>query len=166
MPELRIGNAFVPNTAADVVLDYFMVSLGSVKGLRLERPAKDTLVIHHRHVPDWAKILGVVGLLFFLLGAVLFLVKTTETATVVGRNVNGGAEFTATGSTSQQAVKVLYPTLGLAPGTAGMPHPGDSPRSANETESAVDEIRRLAELRDRGVLTNDEFAAAKARLLE
>jgi long-chain acyl-CoA synthetase len=45
-------------------------------------------------------------------------------------------------------------------GTAATPHPGPTP-----SPSVVDEIERLVHLRDVGALTEEEFAAAKARLL-
>lgn len=38
--------------------------------------------------------------------------------------------------------------------------------STGNVKDVVKEIERLAELRDRGVLTEEEFSAAKARLLE
>jgi hypothetical protein len=38
-------------------------------------------------------------------------------------------------------------------------------RTAGSATSTADELHKLAELRDRGVLTDDEFAAQKAKLL-
>ena len=60
-------------------------------------------------------ILGIIGLVFFLLGLLFFLVKTTETATVIGRDVEGGARFTATGSSSSEVSEVLRLRLTPSP---------------------------------------------------
>jgi hypothetical protein len=38
--------------------------------------------------------------------------------------------------------------------------------SAGEAPSVADELEKLASLRDRGILTDEEFTAAKTRLLE
>jgi hypothetical protein len=49
--------------------------------------------------------------------------------------------------------------------TAAPPAP-DAPRSADSPPDPVDEIRKLAELRDQGILTEQEFAAKKAELID
>ena len=45
------------------------------------------------------------------------------------------------------------------------PAPAPAPAPAADDDSMTDELARLAKLRDQGVLTDDEFAAAKAKLL-
>jgi hypothetical protein len=42
----------------------------------------------------------------------------------------------------------------------------DAPLEADSPPDPLDEIRRLAELRDRGILTEQEFAAKKAELID
>jgi len=44
------------------------------------------------------------------------------------------------------------------------PAPAPAP-AADDSDSMTDELARLAKLRDQGVLTGEEFAAAKAMLL-
>ncbi len=122
VPQVSISDAFVPDATVDDVFQDLTTLLATQKGIRLERPAPDTLVIHHRYVPGWAMILGIVGLLFFLLGLLFFLVKTTETATVLGRDVDGGARFTATGSSSDGVNRELGSRL-ISPPT-GIEHAG------------------------------------------
>jgi hypothetical protein len=48
--------------------------------------------------------------------------------------------------------------------TPARPAP-DAPLSADSPPDPLDEIRRLAELRDRGILTDQEFEAKKAELI-
>ena len=49
--------------------------------------------------------------------------------------------------------------------TAARPAP-DAPPPADSPADPLDEIRKLAELRDRGILTEQEFAAKKAELID
>jgi hypothetical protein len=49
----------------------------------------------------------------------------------------------------------------------GVPRPSDDVRSAaHRVTDLVDQLERLASMRERGYLTDDEFAAAKAQLLD
>ena len=41
----------------------------------------------------------------------------------------------------------------------------DAPPTASLSPDAVEQLKKLAELRDQGILTEEEFAAQKARIL-
>jgi hypothetical protein len=43
--------------------------------------------------------------------------------------------------------------------------PASSPVQQNPMDGVVEQLRQIAELRDRGVITSDEFEASKAKLL-
>jgi Short C-terminal domain len=43
--------------------------------------------------------------------------------------------------------------------------PAPAPAPANGGEDPLEKLRQLAELRDQGILTEEEFSAQKARLL-
>jgi len=59
------------------------------------------------------------------------------------------------------------PTEISAPGAAESLAPEPAlPPPAPEPRSVADELKKLAELRDAGILTEEEFAAQKARLLQ
>lgn len=45
------------------------------------------------------------------------------------------------------------------------PPPAPTPAPADPTESRVDQLRTLADLKAQGVLSDEEFAAEKARIL-
>ena len=160
------------------------IKLATLKGVRVERPGRNTLVIHWRHVPAWAMILGIVGLLFFVVGLIFFFVKSTDTVTVLGRDAEAGSRFTATGLTSPQAPMTLYGTFGYD--RYGKPRPSQSipasrrwkktrevgsgskaerPAKTSPQASLPETIAELASLRDRGILSDEEFQAAKTRLL-
>jgi hypothetical protein len=42
----------------------------------------NNIVITRRYIPTWAIVVGIIGLLFFLLGVFAFLIKETEVLTV------------------------------------------------------------------------------------
>lgn len=48
---------------------------------------------------------------------------------------------------------------------AAAPAPAPAPAAGGITDDVVAQLRELAQLRDDGILTEDEFAAQKARLL-
>jgi hypothetical protein len=45
------------------------------------------------------------------------------------------------------------------------PPPAAAPQAAAPTESTIDQLKELAELKQQGILTEDEFADQKARIL-
>ena len=62
----------------------------------------------------------------------------------------------------------VNPAYGAVPGVAGAPAPPPTPApapSAAPVPDLADQLRKLADLRDQGILTDDEFAVQKARLL-
>ena len=62
-------------------------------------------------------------------------------------------------------VDPLLRLLGFGETTGGALPPPSSPAVATPQVDLAAQIAQLASLRDSGVLTNNEFAAAKARLL-
>jgi Short C-terminal domain len=48
---------------------------------------------------------------------------------------------------------------------AAPPPPEPAPPPASEGPDVIDQLKRFAELRDQGILTEEEFAAQKAKLL-
>jgi hypothetical protein len=174
--DINISEARVPRTTVALTFDYVTAQVATQKGNRVERPSEGTLIIHNRYTPGWAVILGIVGLLFFLLGLLFFLVKSIETATVLGRDEAGGAVFTATGRSSWQVNWILHrafdlPTTDMVPKRVSRePRPevsGDEAMlvAAASATSMTEQLRQLADLHSDGVLTEEEFQAAKARIL-
>jgi hypothetical protein len=51
------------------------------------------------------------------------------------------------------------------PTQAPPPPPAPMPAPVSETDQALEELRKLGELKAQGVLTDDEFATMKARIL-
>lgn len=84
-----------------------MALLATKKGVRLERPGPDMLTIHYRHAA-W----------------------NNDTTTVLGRNVEGGAKFTATGASSQWVKNRLNRALGIPGYGPPIPPPQSGPVGA------------------------------------
>ncbi|MDQ6817689.1 MAG: SHOCT domain-containing protein [Actinomycetota bacterium] len=83
-----------------------------------------------------------------------------------------GAILGATaGSTGAQVLGGTSPSVlgGTSPSVLGGPSPSAQPVASSagtpSTGQALDEIGKLAELRDKGVLTDEEFAREKSKLL-
>jgi hypothetical protein len=101
MADLMIpANWFVAGTTVDGMYRNLVAQLGTQWKLRVERPTPDTLVIRHQTAPGW------------------WWVKSAQTATIQGIDVEGGARFTATGRTSQAALVVIRRAFGV-PDDAG-----------------------------------------------
>ena len=67
----------------------------------------------------------------------------------------------------RQSQYVHHMTPGMAPGMGyGAPQPpAPAPAAAPAAPDLVEQLRKLGELRDAGILTEEEFAAQKAKLL-
>jgi len=92
-------NWFVAGTTVDGVYRNLEAQLATIFRHRVERPTPDTLVIRHQNAPGW------------------WWVKSGQTATIRGIDVEGGARFTAAGRTSEAAVAVIHRALGVPDGT-------------------------------------------------
>lgn len=62
--------------------------------------AGNTIVITRRYTPTWAIIVGIVGLLFFLIGVLAFFAKDTETLAISFAPSGDGAWVTISGVAS------------------------------------------------------------------
>jgi len=67
--------------------------------------------------------------------------------------------------TVERQSQYLHVNPGTAGAAFGAPAPAAPPPAAAPQPDMVDQLRRLGELRDAGILTEEEFAAQKAKLL-
>ncbi|MGH2595792.1 MAG: hypothetical protein ACRDH7_07490 [Actinomycetota bacterium] len=62
----------------------------------------NTIRIEHRYTPGWAILMGIVGLIFFLLGVLFFFVHTTDVLTVTATETpTGGTRISVAGNASR-----------------------------------------------------------------
>jgi hypothetical protein len=65
----------------------------------------------------------------------------------------------------QQYAQPQYAQPQYAQPQYAQPAPAPAPAPATEEDDMFDQLQRLAQLHDRGILTDEEFAAQKARIL-
>jgi hypothetical protein len=91
-----------------------------------------------------------------LIGAAARTAVVSGTATAVSRRVQSRAD---------QRDAERYAAEPPPPPPAAAPAPAPAPAPADPTESRVNQLRTLADLKAQGVLSDEEFAAEKARIL-
>lgn len=94
------------------------------------------------------------------------VVAGTATATagaVRGHQEQKAAQQEAAAEQQQAAVAPAAPAADAAPTTAAAG--STSGTVAGLSDETIDKLKQLGELKDQGVLSDDEFAAAKAKLL-
>ena len=64
------------------VLRYSYRRFGTKEAPPLTAAGPHTLILTRRYTPTWAIVVGIIGILFFLIGLLAFFVKQTETLTV------------------------------------------------------------------------------------
>ncbi len=93
-----------------------------------------------------------------LIGTAARTAVVAGTATAVSGRVASKREAKAQASAQQAQQPVPPPPPPPSPAAA-------APEGDRLTDDAVDQLKKLAELRDAGVLTDEEFAAKKASIL-
>lgn len=104
---ISITDRLLPGRTRGEIVAGVTAAAGTDKGYRVSAPSHSTLMLTWRHRPTWAVIIGVIGLLVFLIGALFFLVKDTDTITLTCSAEDGGVRVSAVGSGSQEMVEFL-----------------------------------------------------------
>lgn len=88
------------------------------------------------------------------------LVGTAARTAVIAGTASAVSGRVAAGQ--QAAAQAAAPVTAAPAPPAADPAP---PAASGLTDDVVDQLKKLAELRDAGILTDDEFAAKKAKIL-
>lgn len=107
-PTININDRFLPGRSGAEIIAGASAAAGVQKGYTTHKASASTLMLTWRHRPTWAIIVGVIGLLVFLLGALFFLVKDTDTITITTIDQDGGTLVNAVGSGSAPMVAFLH----------------------------------------------------------
>jgi len=86
-------------------------------------------------------------------------------AYAVGRSMGRQAEQRQTAESEQDERISNLEQQTAAPPAEQPPAPAPAPAPAAAQPSMLDQLNQLSDLHERGALTDDEFAAAKAKLL-
>ena len=71
-----------------------------------------SIVVIRRYTPGWAIVVGIVGLLFFLLGLLFFLVKNTDSLTIsISPRGESGCTVLASGEAEEWVIRSVQAAL-------------------------------------------------------
>ena len=74
-------------------------------GVSVTTAGPGSIIISRTYIPTWAIVLGILGILFFLIGIIFFFMKETESVTVTLMPLEGGGtEVRATGTASPEVI--------------------------------------------------------------
>jgi hypothetical protein len=114
------GQSFIQtaivNEPPDVVIQQVLNAIAGTPDFQFNAAGPNTLVVTRRYTPTWAVVIGVVGLLLFLIGLLAFLVKVTETLTITASATDEGTRVSVNGVTSAEIVARINAVLGLGGG--------------------------------------------------
>ena len=147
--------------------------VSGIKGYSVERNTDGSITLRHRFIPNWALLVALVGLFAFLLGLLALFVKDTETGTILFSSDENGTRVTASGTVSTDMRHRLSEGLQVmvqrwpARSIPDNDYPDQVSASPNiPTTSQYEQLLRIAELRDRGVLTSEEFEVGKRQIID
>jgi hypothetical protein len=147
-----------------------IAACNGAQGYTVTTAGTGSIVMTRRYTPTWAIFLAVVGLLFFLLGLLFLLVKNYETVTItLSPDSGGGTNVFISGTASDEMQRRLTSVLsGMTSLAATNSSTGAEvpPKSSGvPSVERFEQIAKFAELRDAGTLSEEEFQAEKARIL-
>ena len=104
---ISINDRLLPGKTRAEVVAGVTAAAAVDKGYTVTTPSRSTLVLTWKHRPTWAIIVGIIGLCVFLLGALFFFVKETDTLTITAIDEDGGVRVSAVGSGSPELLGFL-----------------------------------------------------------
>lgn len=172
---------------APVVSQDVVSSVAGANGVTVTTAGPGSIIITRTYIPTWAIVLGILGLLFFLVGIIFFFMKETESLTITLSPLQGGGtEVRATGTASPEVIgrlnavfahgrtepssQATLPTRDLQP----VEFIGAAPVSAVEASPIAQELpgasletrlERVRDLLDQGLISEEDAARQRMRLL-
>lgn len=80
-------------------------------GFTIQSDGQTYLTLTRKYIPQWALIGGVIGILFFLVGLLLWMVRTTEVLQINLKDVAGGTEVQIHGIASPEQAQAIQRSL-------------------------------------------------------
>jgi hypothetical protein len=99
----------------DDVMQQIISATAGAAGYTVNMGGNRTLILTRKYTPQWAIVVAVIGILFFLIGLLALLVKETETLTVTVAPVDGGTRVNITGQGTSELIARLENVAGSLP---------------------------------------------------
>jgi hypothetical protein len=106
-PGTAFNQTFVSIGTVDEVMQTFLSGTSGTNGYAVATAGNNTLIITRRYIPTWAIVVGIIGILFFFIGALAFLIRNTETLTITLVGSPGGTKVTISGIASNEMAERL-----------------------------------------------------------
>jgi hypothetical protein len=106
--------AFV-GESPEAVSQAVIAATSGVQNYTVATAGTGSIVLTRKYTPTWAIVVGVVGLLLFLVGILALLVKSTETVTITITPVDGGSRVSISGVGSAEMLTRLSSALSASP---------------------------------------------------
>jgi Uncharacterised protein family UPF0547 len=91
----------------DRVLQSILTGTAGTRNYSVAQVGSNTIILTRRYIPQWAVVVGVLGILLFLIGLLAFLVRETETLTITVTPTPSGTEIRSSGVASPEMVARL-----------------------------------------------------------
>lgn len=163
----------------DTTMQDLVAAVSGAPGYTVNMGGPGSLLLTRKYTPTWAVVLGIIGLLIFLLGMLFWLVKNTETVTASLRPVTGGTEVRVSGIATPELQARLNAVFGakqalhgdgtppLPPGAPADQSPApklaDQPLSAGQ--SVEERLARLGKMKEDQLIDASEYEEQRRRLL-
>lgn len=166
--------AIVVGLSVEEASAFLQKNLSGINGYSIDRKSDGSITLQRRFLPNWALLLALVGLFAFLLGLLALFVRETETGSILFTPNQDGTRITVSGTVSSdmrqritealQTISQRWPA-NLTAKNVDCGQDGAQTDTRVPTPDQYEQLLRIAELRDKGVLTNEEFDVGKSQIL-
>jgi Uncharacterised protein family UPF0547 len=118
----------------DAVSQALIAAGSGVSGYTLTTAGTGSIVFTRKYTPTWAVVVGVIGLILFLVGLIALLYKNTETLTITLTPVEGGARVVISGVATHELITRISSALSAMPALAATAETVE-PAAASDTKT-------------------------------
>ena len=103
------------------VVQQLAAATAGASGYTVSSAGATTLILTRKYTPTWAIVVAIIGLLFFLVGLLALLVKTTETLTIAAAATGDGTQITISGAATAEMASRLNAAISGLTGAPASP---------------------------------------------